>query len=39
MQQTRIAFVEQFLERLGNRTGTVFMTSAQIADWFVKAAG
>jgi hypothetical protein len=39
VQQTRIAFVEQFLERLGNRTGTIFTTGAQIADWFAKVAG
>jgi hypothetical protein len=34
----RIAFVEEFLERLGNRTGTIFTTGAQIADWFVNTA-
>jgi hypothetical protein len=39
VQQTRIAFVEQFLERLGNRGDAVFMTDAQIAHWFVKASG
>jgi allantoinase len=34
----RIAFVERFLERLGKRTDAVFMTGAQIADWFVTTA-
>ena len=35
----RIAFIEQFLEQLGKRDDTVFMTGAQIADWFTKATG
>jgi len=35
----RIAFVEQFLKRLRQRADTVFMTGAQIADWFAKVAG
>ena len=34
----RIAFLEPFLERLKKRSDTVFMTGAQIADWFTKAA-
>ena len=35
----RIAFVERFLERLRKREDAIFMTGAQIADWFAKAAG
>jgi hypothetical protein len=31
----RIAFVEQFLERLGNRTGTNLHDRRADADWFV----
>jgi peptidoglycan/xylan/chitin deacetylase (PgdA/CDA1 family) len=33
----RIAFIEGFLARLRRRTDAVFMTGAQIADWFIGA--
>ena len=35
----RIGFLEEFLGRLRSRTDAVFMTGAQIADWFVAASG
>ena len=34
----RIGYLEEFLGRLRSRKDSVFMTGAQIADWFVKAS-
>jgi allantoinase len=33
----RVAFLERFIERLKARGDAIFMTGAQIADWFVEA--
>jgi hypothetical protein len=34
----RIGFLERFLDTLVKRKDAVFMTGAQIADWFIGAA-
>jgi hypothetical protein len=34
----RIGFLGEFLGRLRSRPDSVFMTGAQIADWFVEAS-
>ncbi|MGZ5172194.1 MAG: hypothetical protein ACXWCY_32685, partial [Burkholderiales bacterium] len=39
VQQTRIAFVEQFLQLLTKCADTVFLTGTRLGGWFAKAAG
>jgi hypothetical protein len=34
----RIGYLEDFIGRLRDRKDSVFMTGAQIADWFVEAS-